>query len=112
MEALSKTKVVTAHAGLALSPKQLKIVLALLQKNLPDHQAWAFGSRVTGRARKYSDLDIAVIHSQALPFQKRCQISTAFEESDLDICVDIVDWPQASPEFQRSVAQSGMVRLQ
>ena len=112
MEALSKTKVVTAHASLALSPKQLKIVLALLQKNLPDHQAWAFGSRVTGRARKYSDLDIAVIHSQALPFQKRCQISTAFEESDLDICVDITDWYQANPEFRRSVEKSGVVQLQ
>ena len=99
-------------ATLELSPKQLKIVRQLLKQNLPDHQAWAFGSRATGHARKYSDLDIAVSHTDALSFQKLCQLSSAFEDSDLDICVDIVDWPQASPEFRLSVEQSGMLRLQ
>ena len=97
---------------LDLSPKQLAIVTELLQKNLPKHHAWAFGSRTTGRARKYSDLDIAVSHTQALSFQQLCQLSSAFEESDLDICVDIVDWQQASPEFRRSIEQSGMLRVQ
>ena len=97
---------------LELSPKQLKIVRQLLKQNLPDHQAWAFGSRATGQARKYSDLDIAVSHTEALSFRKLCQLRSAFEDSDLDICVDIVDWPQASREFRLSVEQSGMVRLQ
>ena len=102
----------TEPSGLALSTKQLHLVRQLLRQNLPDHRAWAFGSRVTGHSRKYSDLDIAVSHSQALPFLRLCQLSIAFEESDLDICVDIVDWLQASPEFRKSVEQSGMVRLQ
>jgi type I restriction enzyme S subunit len=105
--------------GLALSAKQLRIVRQLLVQNLPDHQAWAFGSRATGHARKYSDLDIAISPAQvhrptptsALPFHKLCQLSSAFEASDLDICVDIVDWLQASPEFRRSVEQTGMVRI-
>ena len=97
---------------LDLSPKQLAIVTELLQQNLPNHHAWAFGSRATGRARKYSDLDIAVGHTQALSFQKLCQLSRAFKESDLDICVDMVDWQQASPAFRRSVEQSGMLRVQ
>ena len=96
---------------LDLSPKQLAIVSEVLQKNLPHHQAWAFGSRATGRARKYSDLDIAVSHTQALSFQKLCQLSRAFEESELDICVDIIDWPQASLEFRLSVEQGGMVKI-
>ena len=111
MEAIPRSEASTEHTGLALSPKQLKIVLELLKENLPNHQAWAFGSRAIGRARKYSDLDIAVSHPQALPFHKLCQLSSAFEASDLDICVDIVDWLQASPEFRRSVEQSGMVRI-
>ena len=97
---------------LDLSHKRLVIVLELLQKNLPNHQAWAFGSGATSSARKYSDLDIAVSQSQTLSFQKLCQLSRAFEGSDLDICADIVDWPQASPEFRRGVEQSDMVRLQ
>ena len=96
---------------LDLSHKQLVIVLELLQKNLPHHQAWAFGSRAKSSARKYSDLDIAVSQSQTLSFQKLCQLSRAFEESELDICVDIIDWPQASLEFRLSVEQSGMVKI-
>lgn len=96
---------------LMLSGKQLQTVRQLLMQNLPDHQAWAFGSRVTGHARKYSDLDIAVIHAQPLSFSKLCQLGSAFEASDLDICVDIVDWLQASEEFRRCVAQNAMVRI-
>ena len=96
---------------LLLSDKQLKITRLLLMHNLPDHQAWAFGSRVTGHARKYSDLDIAIIHAHPLPFSKLCQLGSAFEASDLDICVDIVDWLQASAEFRRCVERSGMVRI-
>ena len=53
---------------LDLSHKRLVIVLELLQKNLPNHQVWAFGARATSSARKYSDLDIAASHSQALSF--------------------------------------------
>ena len=94
---ISKIEASTENTGLALSPKQLKIVCELLQGNLPDHQAWAFGSRATGYARKYSDLDIAVSHPQALSFHKLCQLSSAFEASDSDICGDIVDWPRGQP---------------
>ena len=106
------TRIKSKVDKLDLSPKQFAIVTELLQKNLPNHQAWAFGSRTTGRARKYSDLDIAVGHTQALSFQKLCQLSRAFKESDLDICVDMVDWQQASPAFRCSVEQSGMLRVQ
>lgn len=97
---------------LDLNPKQWSIVCALLQKSLPHYEAWAFGSRVNGRARKYSDLDLAVSHTEPMPFNKLCELNRAFEESDLDICVDIIDWTQTSAEFQRSVEQSGWVRIQ
>lgn len=31
---------------------------AILLRHLPEAQAWVFGSRATGRARPFSDLDI------------------------------------------------------
>ncbi len=99
-------------AKLSLSNQQRQLVLAILHKQLPDYPVWAFGSRVTGRARKYSDLDLAVFPPSPLRLKDYGQLREAFEESDLDICVDIVDWPQASPEFRRCVEQDGMVRLQ
>ena len=57
-------------------------------------------------------LGLAVSHTEAMPFNKLCEINRAFEESNLDICVDIIDWTQTSSEFQRSVEQSGRVRIQ
>ena len=57
-------------------------------------------------------LDLAISHTDPMPFNKLCELNRAFEESDLDICVDIIDWTQASSEFQRSVEQSGRVRSQ
>ena len=57
-------------------------------------------------------LGLAVSHTEAMPFNKLCEINRAFEESDLDICGDIIDWTQTSSEFQRSVEHSGRVRIQ
>ena len=106
---------VNAHASatprLDLSPKQLELVITILKNHIPAYPVLAFGSRVTGQARKYSDLDLAVIAPQALRLQDYGVLNEAFEASDQDICVDIVDWPRASPEFRRCVEQSGMVRL-
>ena len=96
---------------LDLSPKQLELVITILKTYIPAYPVLAFGSRVTGQARKYSDLDLAVIAPQALRLQDYGVLREAFEDSDLDICVDIIDWPRASPEFRRCVEQSGMVRL-
>ena len=48
----------------------------------------------------------------ALQFATPRTRGIAIKEFELAICVDVTDWPQASPEFQRSVEQSGMVRLQ
>ena len=47
-----------------------------------------------------------------MPFNKLCELNRALEGSDFDICVDIIDWTQTSSEFQRSVEQSGQVRIQ
>ena len=52
---------VTAAIRLDLSDNHSRIVLAILREYLPaDAAVWVFGSRATGRARLYSDLDLAI----------------------------------------------------
>ena len=46
---------------LDITPEHLQIVRDILQKNIPRREVWAFGSRVKGTAKRYSDLDLAVI---------------------------------------------------
>lgn len=44
-----------------ISPHHLEIVKAILRKHVPDREVYYFGSRATGTAKKFSDLDLAVI---------------------------------------------------
>src|SRR5687767_7796848 len=51
----------TASAHIDMTAAHRQLVLAVLRAHLPaGTAAWVFGSRATGRARRYSDLDIAI----------------------------------------------------
>ena len=50
-----------------LNPHDLEIVLAILQKFVPDLEVWAFGSRVKWTAKPFSDLDLVIVGKQPLP---------------------------------------------
>jgi uncharacterized protein len=88
-----------------LSPAYLETVRAILLLNAPGIPVYAFGSRVTGRARKFSDLDLALVPEQALDWRVLALLREEFEESDLPITVDLIDWTQAGPEFKKQVGR-------
>jgi len=68
------------------------IVREILQTHLPaDAKVWVFGSRETGKARRGSDLDLAIDIGQELPPSLEPALHFAFEDSDLPRTVDIVD---------------------
>jgi predicted nucleotidyltransferase len=86
-----------------LSFNYLTIVKDILHQFLPNHEVWAFGSRVTGTAKKYSDLDITIITNQPLDFGVLGDIRDAFSKSDLPFKVDVVDWATTSTEFREII---------
>ena len=92
-------------AGLQLSDSEWQQVSAILQRYLPQYEVWAFGSRVTGKAKPYSDLDLAVISASPLPLALLAEIAEAFSESDLPWKVDLVDWATTSERFQQVIAE-------
>jgi predicted nucleotidyltransferase len=90
-----------------LSPEHQRLVLALLAEQLPPSaQVWVFGSRATGRARRYSDLDLAIDAGRPLTVDETARLREAFEESDLPYTVDVVDWHAISAPFRRIIAAS------
>lgn len=89
--------------GLDVSPAELDIVRAILRRHVPDREVWAFGSRVTGRARTYSDLDLAVIGESPLGLTVAATLADDFSESDLPFKVDVVDWATTSPAFRKII---------
>jgi predicted nucleotidyltransferase len=92
-------------AALYLSEEDRQIVCDILQAIAPaDAIAWAFGSRTTGRARRYSDLDLAIDAGRQLTIRDFAELHAAFEESDLPYRVDIVDWRAIDESFRQAIA--------
>ena len=96
---------------LDLSPEHRRIVRRILSEALPpDSKVWVFGSRATGKARRYSDLDLAIDAGRALTLDETGILREAFEESDLPYKVDIVDWHAIGDGF-RAVIAAGRIPL-
>ena len=86
-----------------LQPTQLYQVIKILDKLVPTTMVWAFRSRVRDTASEHSDLDIVIIGKQKVPQKTFYQLKDAFEESDLPIRVDVLDWHRISSEFQKNI---------
>ena len=86
--------------------EQLETVKQILKKHLPlGMLIWVFGSRATGRAKEYSDLDIALQteNGQKIDFELIVRLMDDFEESNLPFKVDVVDYNSISGIFKQNV---------
>lgn len=90
-------------SALTITNEELAIVKQILQTHIPNLEVWAFGSRVKGNAKPYSDLDLAVITGEPLSLQTHADLVDAFSESDLPWKVDIVDWALVAEPFKQVI---------
>ena len=81
-----------------LSEKELKIIADILkdQKNV-----FVFGSRVTGNARKFSDLDLCLKERRSV-YEYEI-LKEKFEESDLPFTVDLVEYHLVHDAFRQII---------
>jgi uncharacterized protein len=87
-----------------LTPEQLVAVQRLLEAQAPECEVRAFGSRVTGKAKPYSDLDLALLGPVRMPIGRMAAIREAFAESELSFRVDVIDWHASSESFHSIIA--------
>lgn len=85
---------------LDLAPTHLDEVRRILQFHVPGRTVRAFGSRVQGTAKPFSDLDLAVMGDTPLDFRTLAALKDAFAESNLPFRVDVVDWAATSKAFK------------
>ena len=88
---------------IAIAPEEARIVLEILEARIPDHAVWIFGSRAKNRARRRSDLDLAIAGSERLPLDLYLDLKEDFLQSDLPYFVDVVDLHDVAPEFKRRI---------
>lgn len=90
-----------------LSRAQHQVVRRILDHRLPSARVHMFGSRATGRAKPWSDLDLAIQAEQPISDLALAQARADFEESNLPFRVDLTLWNDLPPDMQETVRQQG-----
>ena len=96
-------------AGVIIRPHWLAMVQGILQQHVPEREVRAFGSRVTGGNRPFSDLDIAICGDTPVDSVALFGLREALEESDLPINVDVVPLEQAGQHIVSAVRRHSVV---
>src|SRR5208337_4713417 len=91
------------RAMIDLRPDLLAVVLTILKQQIPNDEVRAFGSRVSWTAKEHSDLDLVIRGQRRLTLKKLAAIKEAFEESELPIRVDVLDWQAISESFRKVI---------
>ena len=94
----------TGPRQIALPAEHRRLVLTILRTNLPQNtKVWVFGSRATGRARRYSDLDLAIDAGRPLTLDEIAALAEAFSDSDLPYKVDLIDWHSIDDSWRQTI---------
>ncbi|MYN67478.1 MAG: nucleotidyltransferase domain-containing protein [Acidobacteria bacterium] len=91
-----------------ITASQWRTLLALLQRHLPDTEAWAYGSRAKRTSNPKSDLDLVVFST---PDQRARvgDLREALEESNLPFRVDLFVWNDVPNSFRRQIRAEHVV---
>ncbi len=93
------------HDEIDLKEAHHRIVLQLLKEYLPETEVWAFGSRVTFKSRRTSDLDMVAFADDS-QIGDICDLREAFEESDLPFEVDVLVWGRIPERFKPNIRRA------
>ena len=89
-----------------LDRDQLELLHTILQRHIPDKTVWAYGSRATWKATETSDLDLVVFNCDPMRIY---DLKEAFEESDLLVSVDVMDWESIPDDFKENIRRKYVV---
>ena len=86
-----------------LRSDHLEVVKRILAEHVPECEVRTFGSRVTGTAKDYSDLDLTIVGKERIDRRRMGRLREAFAESDLPFRVEVQDWHTISKSFQEII---------
>lgn len=89
---------------IATSQAERRILLDVLARRVPGVGVRAFGSRVHGDAKPWSDLDIALMSETPISSETMTLIKLDLSESDLPWRVDVLVWAQVDESFRHVIA--------
>ena len=96
--------------SITMTSQAHETLLNLLEQYLPNTTIWAYGSRVKGSARPYSDLDLVAFTSEEQRI-KVADLIEALEESDLPFRVDLQVWDEIPSTFHKEIERKYVTLL-
>jgi len=94
--------------NLDITEKERALLADLLLRHLPGVAVWAYGSRVRGRSRPNSDLDL-VAFAAADQMVELGELREALQESDLPFLVDLHRWEELPESFHAIIRECSTV---
>ena len=87
---------------------------ALLREHVPGVEVWAYGSRVTGKSHKGSDLDLVLRGPdlKRIPGGQLMDLIETLEESNVPIIVQTHDWARLPENFHREIEREYVVLVE
>ncbi len=92
-------------AAIDVPAPALEIILNLLARHVPEREARVIGSRATGSAKPFSDLDLVIMGDEPIDLRTLAEFRDACDDSNLPFAVDIVEWASASDAFRRVISE-------
>lgn len=99
---------------LRLLPRHREQLEALLREHLPDVEAWAYGSRVSGESHDGSDLDLVLRAPDLEPVDGSALVAflDALRDSTIPFLVEARDWARLPESFHREIEREYVVLSQ
>ena len=96
---------------LDLPERDRKEVARILNTTAPGIEVWVYGSRINGTSYKMSDLDLVLRGRDLEPIDVTilAAVRNAFNESNIPILVDVLDWAQIPESFRQEILTDYMV---
>ena len=85
-----------------LDEKYIKFIKKAFDERLTNYKLYLFGSRAKGRARKYSDIDLAA-DSAELTDKIKSDLEIYFIDSTIPYEIDIVDLNKINDNFKNLI---------
>ena len=95
---------------LDLEERYKDFIITSITNIIPNAEIFIYGSRVKGKALKYSDVDIAIKCCEEVPFDTMLKLKAFFHDSTFPYMVDIIDLNNISENFKTRI-QSDLYKI-
>lgn len=85
-----------------LEQKYIEFIKETVSSMLHNYKLYIFGSRVKNRAKKYSDIDLAIDFQELTP-QTKSKLEATFDNSTLPYEIDIIDLNSIDDKFKNLI---------